>query len=340
MQFHGHDDVSERLRRMLTSGRLASSYLFVGPAGVGKCTLAHEFARVLLCPSANLDAFAPCGRCDSCLAWNENTHPDLEYVFLPTNDTSLKISLFIGDRDHRYREGLCNRIALKPSLGPRRVAIIDDADHLGLESANCLLKTLEEPPPGTVFVLIGTSPSKQLPTIRSRCQIVRFRPLSVDVVAELLVSAGHVENQEAARRLAASSDGSLLRATQLADPDLHQFCARLVPQLRVGSIPPAGLANDMQDFISAAGRESAARRARLEAVIEAVVTSYREQLRALVAASEHMKTNTAQQVERKASLDLLITRLDRSLRALDELHRNANPSALVGCWLDDVARAQ
>ena len=76
------------------------------------------------------------------------------------------------------REGLCHDIALKPFRGGRKIAIIDDADYLNQEGANCLLKTLEEPPEKSVIILIGTSQQRQLPTIRSRCQIVRFAPLS------------------------------------------------------------------------------------------------------------------------------------------------------------------
>ena len=72
--------------------------------------------------------------------------------------------------------------------------MIDDADYLNAEGANALLKTLEEPPPRSVLILIGTSPAKQLPTIRSRCQLIRFQPLPIEVVAQLLVSSGAVSD--------------------------------------------------------------------------------------------------------------------------------------------------
>ena len=94
------------------------------------------------------------------------------------------------------REGLCYDIALKPYSGRRKVAIIDDADYLNKEGANCLLKTLEEPPPKSLLILIGTSEQRQLPTIRSRCQIVRFQPLPEQDVAELLLATGACEDAE------------------------------------------------------------------------------------------------------------------------------------------------
>ena len=83
------------------------------------------------------------------------------------------------------REGLCHDISLKPYMGNRKVAIVDDADYLNAEGANSLLKTLEEPPPRSVLILVGTTPAKQLPTIRSRCRIIRFDPLPTETVAEL-----------------------------------------------------------------------------------------------------------------------------------------------------------
>ena len=91
---------------------------------------------------------------------------------------------------------MLHEINLKPALGGRRIAIIDDADYLNDEGANALLKTIEEPPPRSVLILIGASPAKQLPTIRSRCQLIRFRPLPLEVVAELLVSRGFVRTGE------------------------------------------------------------------------------------------------------------------------------------------------
>ena len=107
------------------------------------------------------------------------------------------------------REGLCHNISLKPYRGGRKIAIIDDADFLNQEGANCLLKTLEEPPPKSILILIGTSEQKQLPTIRSRCQVIRFRPLAESTVAELLVSQGLIESEVEAERLAGLSGGSL-----------------------------------------------------------------------------------------------------------------------------------
>src|SRR3954470_16131223 len=205
----GHDDVVEQFRRTLASGRLASTYLFVGPPGVGKRRFAIELAHSLLCTESDEASLDPCGKCESCRMFDAGNHPDLDVVGLPADKATLPIDLFIGDREHRNQEGLCHRIGLRPFFGRRKVAIIDDADHFGIASANCLLKTLEEPPPSALLILIGTSPSRQLPTIRSRSQVVRFRRLDDGVVATILVETGAVTDRTLAERAAGLSEGSV-----------------------------------------------------------------------------------------------------------------------------------
>ena len=99
-----------------------------------------------------------CGHCPACLQAAAGSHPDLETVAKPPDKSFLPLELLIGDKEHRMREGLCYRLSLRPLLGGRKIAVIDDADYLNAEGANSLLKTLEEPPPGSLLILIGTSP--------------------------------------------------------------------------------------------------------------------------------------------------------------------------------------
>ena len=219
----GQDDVVEQFRRAIARGRLASSFLFAGPPGVGKRTFALKLAQALLCQTNPETAFEPCGHCPSCTQVAAGTHPDLDFVAKPDDKSFLPLELLLGDKEHRRREGLLHQIGLKPFMGGRKVAIIDDADFLNAEGANALLKTLEEPPPRSVLILIGTSPAKQLPTIRSRCQLIRFQPLAETTVADLLLAKGLAQDAAEANRLAHYSGGSLERAGQLSDPDLWSF---------------------------------------------------------------------------------------------------------------------
>ena len=239
----------------LERGRLASTFLFVGPAGVGKRAFALKLAQALLCGERPAVLLDPCERCPACVQVAAGTHPDLEVVSKPPDKSFIPVAAFIGDKEHRMHEGLCHKISLKPFLGGRKIAIVDDADDLNQEAANCLLKTLEEPPPRSVLILIGTSADKQLPTIRSRAQLIRFRPLPEEVVVQLLLDQKIVTDPAEARRLAAQSGGSVRRANEMADPDLWTFRANLLSAV-ARPLDSAGLARATSEFVDEAGKEA------------------------------------------------------------------------------------
>jgi DNA polymerase-3 subunit delta' len=246
-------------------------------------------------------------------------HPDLEVIGLPADRSTLPIELFIGDREHRNQEGLCHRIGLRPFFGRRKIAIIDDADHFGIASANCLLKTLEEPPPSALMILIGTSPSRQLPTIRSRSQVVRFRGLDKEIVAKILVESGAVADQSLASRAAELSEGSIEQARQMADPELWGFRDQLAKALSASPIDGVRLARSVQTFVDEAGKDAPARRERLRIVIGFVVEVYRSKLR----------TNPLREADIQA--------LDVCLSALEQIDRNANLGLVIQHWCEGLS---
>jgi DNA polymerase-3 subunit delta' len=340
---HGHDDVVEQFRRALTRRRLASSFLFAGPAGIGKRTFALKLAQAMLCQNRPEEVLDPCGTCPSCAQVTAGTHPDLDVVSKPEDKSTIPLELLIGERDHRRREGLCHNIALKPYEGGRKIAIIDDADYLNAEGANALLKTLEEPPPRSVLILIGTSPAKQLPTIRSRCQLIRFRPLDVETVAELLVSKGYVADAAEAGRLARYSEGSLQRALELANPELWSFRNTLLERLSESTLSSVELARTVAAFVEAAGKEASIRRARLRQVIEFAAEFYRQLLHAQCGVSLSEDRELQQHIHRamergQNDSELSASRVDRCLDAIAQIDRNANQTTLIECWLDDLAK--
>jgi DNA polymerase III subunit delta' len=326
---YGHDAVVDQFRRSIASDRLASSYLFLGPAGVGKRAFALQLAKALLCPNANDAELAPCGNCDSCRLLEARTHPDVDVVGLPAGKRELSINIFLGDREHRHQEGLCHKIGLRPMMGRRRVAIIDDADGLNTESANCLLKTLEEPPPGVVLILIGTNRSRQLPTILSRTQVVRFEPLSVDVVSRLLLEQGIVTSEPEACELASAAGGSLQRATDLLAMNLGDFRERLKRQLIAPVLDGNRMVSIIADFVSEAGTEAEAKRQRMRAVFDAVTEYLTRVLR---------NNATAEDPAAPSAQSRVLGALDRCLLAEEELDRNANQATLLECWVDDLTR--
>ena len=318
----GHDTTVGHFRRALSRERLASSFLFVGPAGIGKRTFALRFAKALLCDVNDEAMMEPCGTCSSCKQVDAETHPDIIAVAKPKDRAYLPIDLLIGDKEHRMRQGLCHDISLKPFKGGRKIAIIDDADLLNVEGANALLKTLEEPPPRSVLILIGTSPARQLPTIRSRCQTIRFDPLSPEIISKLLLQQEVVSTPEEAARIAERAEGSLETAIELADPALWEFRERLFTQLNQPRLASVRTSTMVSKFVDEAGREAPMRRARLRHVIGFAIEFYRARLIQLC--------NDPDASEQVAS------RLERSLDALGQIDRNANQTTLIECWLDDL----
>jgi DNA polymerase III subunit delta' len=340
----GHDAVAEQFRQSLAHGRLASSYLFLGPSGIGKRAFAVKLAQALLCQACDPAELSPCGQCEACLLAQAGNHPDLDAVQLPEDKRTLPVELFIGDREHRNQEGLCHNISLKPMLGSRRVAIIDDADYLSIESANCLLKTLEEPPPGAVLILLATSRGRLLPTILSRTQLVRFTPLEGQIFEQLLVDREIVTDAKQAQLLAAHCHGSLERARELADPAWWELQEWLPEHLLPSRWNSFRLAERVSEFVNDAGTAADARRQRLRAVFQMVAAHFREVLRLACQGELAQSKGSAPAIRHAAELgpfaqQCAISALDRCLEAEVELDRNANQATLLECWLDDLSSA-
>lgn len=163
----GNIAVQERLIAAADADRLHHAYLFEGPDGVGKATFAVWFARYVNCTAAN----RPCGKCASCRQMLAGSHPDLLVVGTDPERATRVVSV---DQAHT----IINAVQLQRHSARRRFVIIDPADAMNDESANTLLKTLEEPPAGTQFILITARVASLLSTIRSRSQRVRFGPLN------------------------------------------------------------------------------------------------------------------------------------------------------------------
>ena len=322
----GHDRVLDQFRTALSRGRLASTFLFVGPPGVGKRTFATRLAQTLLCDARPEAALDPCGQCPACQQALAGTHPDVHVVEAPAEASNLPLELFIGDKEHRMRAGLCYELSLKPFSGKRRIGIIDDADLLALgsrESANALLKTLEEPPPKSVLILIGTSQQRQLSTIRSRCQIVRFDPLSEADVAELLLSQGLCSDPALAQEAAKLSGGSLSRAAMWCDEAVIGFRQELIEHLSRPEIEQQALAKLVQQFVEAAGKEAPAKRARMKEAAQMAAEFYRGRMQAAAASG-----SDAEPAARCQEL---------CLDALGHVDANVNLTTLIEWLVDELA---
>ncbi|MFL6375393.1 MAG: ATP-binding protein [Pyrinomonadaceae bacterium] len=216
----GNTQAKHTLKRLIANGRLPNSLLFVGPNGVGKRQFALEAARTVLCRDKN-DGEA-CGVCSLC------THIADFVIPAPSDSTKdqFKKVFFGGHRDVGVvvpfknfilvdaSRDLEREVNFRPSDAPARFFIVDDADRMNDAAANALLKTLEEPPPTSYLFLITSRPDSLLPTIRSRCQTLRFAPVAPQEIEDYLVRERALPHHEAA--LAARlARGSIGRAVHL-----------------------------------------------------------------------------------------------------------------------------
>lgn len=192
--------VRDFLARAVASGRASHAYLFLGSPGSGKLDAAWALAQALLCAEEAIPG--ACAACDDCVRVARRTHPDVHY-YAPESATGYLIA---QTRD------LLEDVALSPIRAKRKVYIIDRAEQLRANTANALLKTLEEPPESVTFILLGTSSDIMLPTIVSRCQCVPFRPLSTD---ESTTAVARATGLPPARcRMAVAVAGSPARAVE------------------------------------------------------------------------------------------------------------------------------
>ena len=325
----GHDAIAARFAAAEGAGRVAGSYLFVGPPGVGKGTFARGLALALVCERPTTDLVA-CRGCRSCIQALAGTHPDIDLVEKPVDRATIPLELLIGSPDQRLREGLCWRLLLRPAIARRKVAILLDADQLSEEAANCLLKTLEEPPPGAVIILVGTSLQRQLPTIRSRCQTVRFGLLSDSTIRNILdrelQAAGNTSSPAELAAAAAAAEGSLQRARLLLNEEVAAFRQRLIGLLDRQPLPGVELSRETLAVVEAAGKEAPLRRARLRIILEMTLDFYRTGLRQAASRQD-------------IRLGEFESRLTDTLEAIASIDRNANLGILIDAWSARLERA-
>lgn len=196
----GHGQPRALLLRAVVARSVPQSLLFDGPDGVGKRTTARALAAAINCPQPGGDGDA-CGTCSSCRRIAKGNHPDIVSL-VPNEKGTISVEM--------ARE-VIGQASYRPFEARRRVVIIDQADQLQTAAQNALLKTLEEPPPSSMFVLVTARPDALLETVRSRCPRVRFGRLGPADLADVLVRHCGVKVGESTG-LAAMGDGSVSRA--------------------------------------------------------------------------------------------------------------------------------
>ncbi len=279
----GQERAVDTLRRGLAQQRVAHAYLFYGPEGTGKRAAAIEMAKALQCVREEPEA---CGECPACVKVGRLVHPDVQVMFpypgdVDETEVGERLRLLaanpyavidfirrpsLGDTARvtnkqaiytvaRVHQELRRVMSFKPVEGRHKVAILTDVEFMRVEAANAFLKLLEEPTPRTVFILITSRTDKLLPTILSRCQRLRFDPLSVEAIEEALQTRAGLA-PEAAGILARMSNGSYSAALELGEnEELLANRAMVVEFMRLAYTGNIDKLSDQVTSLSALGRE-------------------------------------------------------------------------------------
>ena len=221
----GQEGAVEFFRRAVNGNRLAHAYLFLGPEGLGKTLLAKNLAKFVNCENPVIEdnrGVDCCDSCNSCHKIEGGNHPDIHWVE-PAGRAN-KIS--IDDIRSVQKE-----ISLKAYEGKWKVFIILEAQKMTEQAANCLLKTLEEPPRSSLIVLSAEGLSGLLPTIVSRCHLIKFYPLNYETLKEILISDYKLD-PETVHFLSAQTEGRIGRALELKDQDALLKKNRLIERIR------------------------------------------------------------------------------------------------------------
>jgi DNA polymerase-3 subunit delta' len=264
----GHRRVVGLLARSIRRDSLPPSLIFAGPSGIGKRLTAIAAAQALNClkPVDAEDSRDACGVCVACTRIARGVHPDV-LIVEPGDNGSIKID--------QVRD-IVDRAAYRPFEGKRRAVIVDDADALVPAAQNALLKTLEEPPPSSIFILVTSRPDVLLATVRSRCPRLQFRPLAEDETARVLVAHGYEE--AAARAVAATAGGSVGQALDVSAGDLVE--ARAIAErvlVEVGSSPdPRRRLESAKTLLTKTGASGATDREQLTSHLRAMSSLLRD----------------------------------------------------------------
>jgi DNA polymerase III subunit delta' len=326
----GHRHIVSLLSRAVANDTLPPSLLLAGQAGIGKRRIALTIAAAVNClqPRKTEDVERDaCGECAACRRIQRGVHPDV--ILIEPGDTgTIKIEQI---RD------VVDRAGFRPFEGRRRVVVIDEADALVLPAQNALLKTLEEPPSASIFLLVSSLPDSLLPTVRSRCPRLRFGPLTASEVAEVLVR-DHEYAEADGRAAAVDADGSVGRALSAEASDLTEARAvaqRLLEQAARTS-DPSRLVDSVKDVVGKKG-SSATERDQLAACLRAAASLLRDLgLLAVRADASAIANSDLQPQLTTLSRSYDGDRATRAYAAVDQalaaLERNASPKIVVD-WL-------
>ena len=294
---YGQPKVREFLRRTIATGRISHAYLFTGLAGSNKTQAAYAFAQAVVCERH------ACGQCDDCRRIQRRKHPDVRY-FAPAGASGYLVE--------QVREIVADA-ELAPIRARCKVYIIDRVDLLGVHAANAFLKTLEEPSPGVILILLGRTRDSVLPTIVSRCQVVPFRQIPAHEAVGILVQNTGIGPDKAAAAIQACG-GSISKATEFVrSPERMAYRKRVLESL--GTLRAA----DDLDVLVMAGELVVGAQAPLDAVRA-------QQERELEENADLLAASALRRIEARNKSAI-------TMQTFDYLHQL---TSIIRSWLRDV----
>ncbi len=318
------------LSRIIRKGKIPHALLFTGIEGLGKKEAANVFAMACNCLATEFSnqpvsgkgidhkmedgPASPCGRCKSCKKIISGNHPDV--ISIEPDRAHIRIGQI---RD------LCQMLAMKPYEARHRVVIISDAHALNPEAGNSLLKVLEEPPDRTVLVLTAHHLHDLLPTIASRCQHIRFNPISHEVLTDFLVAKEGISAREA-DLLATLAKGSLTRALSLVATGWFEQRAWILRVMEKGTSSQSTL--DRVTTLLAFSEKLAQKKDRVESTLEILRIWFRDLM--IYQLSPDMVVNkdlshTLKRISEETAMDDLLSAYDAVQSAQEKINGNANP---------------
>jgi DNA polymerase-3 subunit delta' len=299
----GQDHAVGILRRSLAANRVAHAYLFEGVDGCGKTLTAFSLVEALFCGSPE-----PCGTCPACRKMANRQHPDLH--LLEPEKGVIKID--------QVRE-IQKELSLRPVEAPKKACIVSQADRMNQNAANAFLKTLEEPPGNAVLILLSDTPTALLPTILSRCHRLRFNPLPLEIMVELLAAQGLPAEQT--HSAAALAGGSMEKALSISTEGFLVRRKEIIEQVICLSPRDFGI-------LTATAERLGHERELAQEVVEVLTLFFRDVMLHRHGSGPLVNADLHGVVERTASALStrgIMERLEAITRAGQSLLRNVNP---------------
>ena len=288
----GNEKVKEYIQRAVSTGRISHSYMIEGEKGSGKKMLAQSFARILQCQE---EKNSDCGKCTSCLQIDHGNHPDVISLIHEKENT-----ITVDD----VREQIINTADIIPYKGPYKIYIIDEAEKMGAEAQNALLKTIEEPPDYVVIFLLVTNRGALLDTIASRCVLLQTAPVAKEAIRSFVLSqTGPDPSGPETEFAAAYAMGNVGKALEAVRSEDFGECRRVaVRALR--RLPEAGL-----DGLAGLAKEIFQDKKNIRVFLDLFLIWYRDLLILKTTGEESRLVFTGEVVDLQVQSDQLTPRL-------------------------------